>query len=533
MKTLGPKVAAFFEKYLVHPKGDQAGTPFVVEPWQRAFLNELYRINEQTGERVYRQAILGIPRGNGKTPLAAGIGLFELMARKDAPEIYNLAGAIDQAGELTKFATAFVDRGVNGTKGRLQRHLMATTRTVSHKSTFGVMKLLSSAGSLQHGKSVSAFIADELHAFETDDQQEAYAAMWTALHKRVNALGLIISTAGFNKATLLGQMYDEAIDRLEIEEHRHVEGVGPCLRIGRDEENGVLFWWYGPPDELTVDEAVELPEVWRAVNPGSWILIERLKKQLGGLGADELDFARLHLNMWTQSRDVFIPALAWKACRSPLEPQRKVPVHVAVDVGLTSDTTAVSWSQRAVDEHGRARVVDRVRVWSANPAHERDPSFRHQWVRNRVDLEDVLEFVFGLHRAYGIAELVADPTFFEGELQKAAKHGIRAAPIGQAGINPRIAAQQFYLNVKRTRTAHANDPVLNRHIAAAAAQKTEGGWRISKLKSSEVIDACVATSYSDWRGSRASSSVYDGNRGLLLLGDDDGQDAAVDDDDDD
>ena len=48
------------------PQGPLLGQPFKLEPWQKKFLREFYR-RDQHGGRVYRRAVLGVPRGNGKT----------------------------------------------------------------------------------------------------------------------------------------------------------------------------------------------------------------------------------------------------------------------------------------------------------------------------------------------------------------------------------------------------------------------------------------------------------------------------------
>jgi hypothetical protein len=50
-RSLGPAVARFFETYLVHPKGAHYGEPFRLEPWQREFVDEAYRVDER-GRRV-------------------------------------------------------------------------------------------------------------------------------------------------------------------------------------------------------------------------------------------------------------------------------------------------------------------------------------------------------------------------------------------------------------------------------------------------------------------------------------------------
>ena len=557
IRTLGPKVARFLETYCVHPKGARFDEPFELEPWQRDFVDELYRVEpkrDEQGElvtdregkqvyrRVYRQALLGIPRGNGKTPLAAGIGLFELMSRRDAPDIFNVAGAADQAGLLTEFARAFVDRGPGSKPGKLRTWLTTSAKAVTHKRSRGVMRLLTSAGSLQHGLSVSAAILDELHAFLTQEQVEVFNALWTALHKREDAVLLSITTAGFNKATLLGRMFEDGM-ALELEERLHVDGVGPCLRIGRDYANRTLFWWYGPPETkpdgepYTVEDAIANEDVWRAVNPASWVTIPGLREQLGGMGVDELDFARLHLNMWTQARTTFIPAASWKTCYANarradgelIAPQPKRAIWVAVDVGISHDTSAVAWAQPVTitdkENKPRSAVVNRVRIWSANPEHEHDRNARHIWVPGgRMDLELLEEFILdGLLPSFVVRELVYDKTFFEGEAQRLAKKGVRSAPLYQNNVDPQIAYQRFYQDVKEGRALHPNDRVLNAHIAAMAGQKTERGWKVSVLASAGPIDGGVAVAWAHWRASRQAGSVYE-QRGLTVIGDDDEDD---------
>jgi len=514
--TVGGTVSRFFETYLRHPKGARYGEPFVLEPWQRDFVDEFYRVDER-GRRLYRIGLLGIPRGNGKTPLAAGLGLFELMTRPDAPDIFNAAGAKDQAKILTDFARSFV------LGGELKTWLKASRRSIVHQRSNGVMRLLSSDGYLQHGLSVSAAFGDELHAWTSEAQEELWTAFVSALHKRDDSFALGITTAGFDRSTLLGRMYSDALS-LEAEDRLVLEGVGPCLRIRRDLENGVLMWWYGPPDELAVDDMVENRAVWRAVNPASWVSVRVLEQQLVVPGFDEYDFARTHLNAWTETRETFIPHSSWMACRSKDAPRRGEPIYLAVDVGMTHDTTAVAWSQPL----GRDRkVVNRVRVWSANPDHATDKAQRHVFVPGgRMDLDLVEDFILTLARPFPIKEIVYDPAMFEGTAQRLAKRGLPLAPMYQGGRHPQAAAQQFYMDVQEGRALHGGDFVLDRHVAAAAGLKTEHGWKIDRRNHHAPIDACVAVSWSHWRASRqagfgASDSVYQ-DKELIVLDLDDG-----------
>jgi phage terminase large subunit-like protein len=54
------------------------------------------------------------------------------------------------------------------------------------------------------------------------------------------------------------------------------------------------------------------------------------------------------------------------------------------------------------------------------------------------------------------------------------------------------AYQSFYQGCLERTLSHDGDPVLAAHVAAAAADRTERGWKLRKLKASQPFDACVA-----------------------------------------
>ena len=70
----GETAVRFFEKVLVHAAGKHAGQPFILEPWEReGIIKPLFGTVKADGTRQYRIAYVEIPRGNGKSTLAAGI----------------------------------------------------------------------------------------------------------------------------------------------------------------------------------------------------------------------------------------------------------------------------------------------------------------------------------------------------------------------------------------------------------------------------------------------------------------------------
>jgi phage terminase large subunit-like protein len=63
----------------------------------------------------------------------------------------------------------------------------------------------------------------------------------------------------------------------------------------------------------------------------------------------------------------------------------------------------------------------------------------------------------------------------------------------QASAPMANAYQLFYQLACEGTLSHNNDPIFNAHIQATGAIKTERGWKVSKLRNNEKIDATVAT----------------------------------------
>jgi phage terminase large subunit-like protein len=483
VNSQGPHIAAFAEAYCRHTKGRWAGEPVVFEEWQREFLDEAFRLDKR-GRRVYQRVLFGISRKNGKSTLAASLSLYLAGADGEAgAEVIIAAGSRDQAAVVYDQARAFVDASDD-----LTRHF-ETQRYVILGPDGSVIKRIAADGKLQHGLNPSAIVVDELHSFQTPRQEELWNALTTATGAREQPLTLAITTAGYDRQSVLGRLYAAGIRMKDTE-------MRPGLTIARDEDSCFLLWWYGLRDQ---DDPTDT-DLWMACNPASWIDMDVLQAQHDSPTVDELAFQRLHLNKWTSTRSSWLPAGLWESLN---EPGATIPdgaeVYMALDVGLVHDSTALAVAWKRDD----GRILVQATIWAARD----DAVAHHTLPGGRVDLEVVKEAIRAAGERWAVQEVVYDPRFAEQMMHELADEtGMVIAPVDQSSRRMKDALATFYVSAKEERIlpvgADGADPILSAHVEATQAVMTERGWKISRQRL-QRIDGCVASAMAVWRAERA------------------------------
>jgi hypothetical protein len=91
--------AMIFAGLLPNIRGPEAGKPLRLMAWQRlVFANLFGFVERSTGARRFRQGIVFVPRGNGKTSIAAPLALYlSFMDGEGGAEGYAAAVTRDQA----------------------------------------------------------------------------------------------------------------------------------------------------------------------------------------------------------------------------------------------------------------------------------------------------------------------------------------------------------------------------------------------------------------------------------------------------
>ena len=152
----GPRrVEAFARDYLKVTRGMGARGPFRLRPWQKQIVGQL---PPSSGSRP-RQALLSLPRGNGKTSLAAVLGVYGLYADGvESAEVVVVASDARQAGVTLRQIARMVEL-----EPRLaeQTQVFQSRLYVPHTDSTLVV-LPAEPGALQ-GWNPSLAIVDELH----------------------------------------------------------------------------------------------------------------------------------------------------------------------------------------------------------------------------------------------------------------------------------------------------------------------------------------------------------------------------------
>lgn len=78
--SLGHDVVTWVEQHLVHGPGDVMGEPIVLDDEFYEFVVRAYRLDPETGRRVYRRAFLSRAKGRAKSELAAMLVCAEALA---------------------------------------------------------------------------------------------------------------------------------------------------------------------------------------------------------------------------------------------------------------------------------------------------------------------------------------------------------------------------------------------------------------------------------------------------------------------
>ena len=278
----------------MHTKGEWAGQPFELEPWQR---NEIIRPTfgwkrRSDGMRRYRVIYVEVARKNGKSSLAAGIALLLLHCDQEpGAEVYSAAAdrlqaaiVFDQAAIMCRHSKRLASRS----------EIYRREIFVPHSRSY--YRVLSADVKTKHGFNPHGIIFDELHV---QDSRDLWDTLRTGRGARRQPLIVALTTAGFDLKTICGEMHQKAL----------------AVKKGTVKDPTFLPIVYGTTDK----DDWEKPRSWEKANPNLGVSVRM--EYLAGEYQEAKDspayqntFRRLHLNQWVHQATRWLDMKKWNRC---------------------------------------------------------------------------------------------------------------------------------------------------------------------------------------------------------------------------
>lgn len=520
------KSIGFFEECLCLNGGQFEGKPFILLPWQCFIVGSLFGWKKKTTKkRRFRVAYIETPKGSGKSPLAAGIGIKGLVADGEArAEIYAAATYKDQAMILFRDAVAFYDQSPE-----LQARLSASGSgekrwNLYYEQTASFFRVIS-AEKKQSGPRPHMMLFDEIH----EHKDGAVIEIGRAGFKfRKQPLSVMITNSGHDKNSVCWNY--------------HEMGEKVAFELTEDDRNDQIFIYICSFDEEDLLENSEtgLPRyltdesLWSKVNPSleagipGYDYIRDQVKEAIGMESKMATVKRLCFCIWTDAANPWIGSDVWLQCKdesfgkSPLLNRR---CWGGLDLSRVNDLTALVLAFEPIPDDPVWRLkpffwvpgtnlrqkcdqdhvpydVWRDKGWiDAPPVKTIKKSYvikKIQQVALDYDLQGIAYDRAMINDLFSAAD-DAGVILIQGKWDKDKKQwdfghqeGIKIMPFGQEPRSMHPAIEKFEGWLKNKEVMHDGSPVMTWCMSNAVVKEVDDYRRLSKSLSTGRIDGATA-----------------------------------------
>ncbi|HHA2936779.1 terminase large subunit [Stenotrophomonas maltophilia] len=363
-QTAAQRVFEYFETILKLSEGQFEGRSFELHPSQAFILGSLFGWKKADGNRRFRRAYIEMGKGNGKSPMAGGIGLYGMTSDGEAgAQIYAAAAKKEQAGilfadavKMVKASKALMKRlEFSGGEGR-------EYNIAHHKSGSFFRPVSRDTGRTGSGPRPYFVLADEVH--ELPDRR-AIEMLERGFKFRRQPLLFMITNSGSDRNSVAWEEHEHAVKVAA----GHTEAVNDPTFVGEPLDDRTFSYVCALDDG---DDPLEDPTCWAKANPLLGITITEetlgdIVHQAKAIPGQLNGVLRLHFCVWTDAET------AWMT-RATLEPaladfeiaeHHGKPVYGGLDLSQVRDLTAAAFVVQTgslpvtVMVEGEERVVEK------------------------------------------------------------------------------------------------------------------------------------------------------------------------------
>lgn len=481
----------FFPDVLRLNGGEFEGKPFHLLHWQQFIIGSLFGWKGSDGYRRFRMAYIETGKGSGKSPLAAGTGLYMLTADGEArAECYAAAVKKDQAKVLFRDAVAMVEQSP-ALRERLTMGDALEKHNIAYLAKGSFFRPISTEqrGRGQSGPRPHFAALDEIHEHPTNAMVEFMRA---GTKGRRQALIFMITNSGH--------------DRQSVCWDYHLYGAEVCAGIREDDSFFAYIAALDPEDDPFKDESC-----WAKANPSLGVTftekyLREQVQQAKGMPSKQNIVLRLNFCRWTDAEDAWIGKEQWDACEADIDIESLYgrEGYAAFDLSGKRDLTAGAFVFPADDGTFDAFVefwtpadtladredIDRVpyRQW-------RDEGHLLTTPGKTVDYSFVAARVGELHADFDLVKAAYDRWRIDDLRRELDAEGVSLELVecGQGFKDMAAAVEALEQAILNGRLRVKRNPVLRWNAASAVLEEDAAGNRkFTKRKATGRIDGIVA-----------------------------------------
>lgn len=487
---------------LYHSKGDLAGEPILLTPWQKFRLCQLYGwVRKDTGLRRFRKSYTQIARKNAKSQEEAGVALYEAsvtaVKNGEVCEVYTAGVKRDQSKIVFNEAALMLQRSPLRTKFRI------TKDAITHPVSGSYIKALSKEdGKSGDGTNPALLVIDEFHQHPTTEFYDLGLGGNTK-----EPLLMIITTAGVD---LNCPCY--------VAEYQYCSRVlDPDTDI-EDDEYLIDICELDPEDYENLDNLGD-EKLWEKANPirmsyeGGRDKLRQAYKTASEVPEHMSAFLTKCMDVWIMAKeDGYMNMGKWKTCQVDAIPidTKGMPVYVGFDMSAKIDLTSVAFvipfESAEQDPEGKPVIKYIVFSHSFVPSREKlverkkkDKAPYDAWEREGfltvtntpiVDQGTVMRYVLETCKKnkWEIETLCFDPANASKLMMDLSDEGYEVEEVYQSHKSLNESTQGFREQVYSGNILYTYNPVLNFAMSNAVIRRSNGLIKIDKDAATKRID---------------------------------------------
>lgn len=494
--TLGWDVLAWASEFLAQPDGVNAGEAWEWTATQARIVAWWYAVDPD-GRWLFRRGQIVLPKGSGKSPVAAALSCCELAGPvvfdgldasgeavgrpHPSPHVQLAAVSQDQTDNTMSLVLAMLREGEASSE--IEGLDLGVTRV---RTRNGKLEPVTASAASREGQRLTAAILDEPHLWTATNGGHRLAATLRRNLGKMNGRSIETTNAwlpGEDSVAELTAIYADKIAEQARDERKRVR------------EEGLLRFHPTALVKNLADEDELRTALGRLYADAPWIDLDRIVSEVFDPGTHPADARRFYLNEVTSADDAVVTAAEWDACYldDVLEPGEEITLGFD---GSKSDDSTVLVAMRVSDRF--ATVVG---------AAEKDPKDPH-WQVDREFFDGLVASMFAQYRVVGF---YSDVAHFETYVDRwSADYGAglvaKACPQSAVGWDMRgrlqvltMATERLVAGIRDGSVRHDGGGLLRRHVLNARRRPNRWGVSFGKERrdSPRKVDAFAALQLAD------------------------------------